>query len=82
MDNLIFTIASHYASAIVNGDYSGLEDHEEKELNGFLDHLMREFNSNDLQLTDYYLQNEPDFNRCEISNLYANCIQFNLIKGV
>jgi hypothetical protein len=82
MDNLIFTIASHYASAIVNGDYSGLEDHEEQELDGFLDYLMREFNSNDLQLTDYYLQNEPDFNRCEISNLHSDCIQFNLIKAI
>jgi hypothetical protein len=82
MDNLIFTISAHYASAIVNGDYSGLEDHEEKELNGFLDYLMREFNSNDLQLTDYYLESDGDFNRCEISNLQANCIQFNLIKAI
>lgn len=38
-DYYTFNIASHYASAIVNGDYSGLDDAEEKELNEFLDNL-------------------------------------------
>jgi len=48
MQTYIFNIASHYASAIVNGDYTGLEDNEEKELNNFLAHLKREYGNSNL----------------------------------
>jgi len=63
----------------VNGDYSGLEDNEEKELNHFLAHLKREYGTSNLVLTDYYAINEADFNRDDITNLWANCLQFNLV---
>jgi len=78
MQTYIFTIASHYASALVNGDYTGLEDNEEKELNDFLAYLKREYGTSNLVLTDYYAENEPDFNRDDVTNLWANCLQFNL----
>ena len=78
MDNLIFTISAHYASAIVNNDYTGLDDSEEKDLNDFLAHLEREYGTNNLVLTDYYAENEGDFNRDDVTNLWANCLQFNL----
>ena len=78
MQTYIFTIASHYASALINGDYSGLEDNEEKELNDFLAYLEREYGTNNLVLTDYYAINEADFNRDDVTNLWANCLQFNL----
>jgi len=78
MQTYIFTIASHYASALVNGDYSGLEDNEEKELNNFLAYLEREYGTSNLVLTDYYAENEADFNRDDVTNLWANCLQFNL----
>lgn len=77
-DYYIFTISDHYASALVNGDYTGLEDNEEKELNDFLAHLKREYGNSNLILTDYYAETEPDFNKCDVTNLWANCLQFNL----
>ena len=77
-DYYTFTIASHYASALINGDYTGLEDNEEKELNDFLAHLEREYGNSNLVLTDYYEHNEPDFNRDDVTNLWGDCIQFNL----
>lgn len=76
METYIFNIASHYACAIVNNDYTGLEDAEEKELNGFLDHLKREYGTSWLELRDY--ETEGDFNRCDVSNLMGTCLQFNL----
>ena len=78
MNTYTFNIASHYASAIVNGDYTGLEDNEEKELNNFLAYLEREYGTSNLVLTDYYAENEGDFNRDDVTNLWANCLQFNL----
>jgi hypothetical protein len=78
MNTYTFNIASTYASAIVNGDYSGLEDNEEKELSDFLAYLEREYGTSNLVLTDYYAENEGDFNRDDVTNLWANCLQFNL----
>jgi hypothetical protein len=78
MNTYIFNIASHYASALINGDYTGLEDNEEKELNHFLAHLKREYGNSNLELMDYPPHDEPDFNRDDITNLWANCLQFNL----
>jgi hypothetical protein len=74
METYIFNIASHYASAIVNNDYTGLDDNEEKELNGFLDHLQRQYGN------AYLIWNgaESDYNRCDVSNLMGDCLQFNL----
>jgi hypothetical protein len=79
MNTYTFNIASTYASAIVNGDYSGLEDNEEKELNNFLAYLEREYGNSNLELMDYPPHDEPDFNRDDITNLWANCLQFNLV---
>jgi hypothetical protein len=76
MKTYIFNIASHYACAIVNNDYTSLDDSEEREVNGFLDHLQREYGTSYLELRDY--ETEGDFNRCDISNLMGNCLQFNL----
>jgi len=74
METYIFNIASHYASAIVNNDYTGLDDNEEKELNGFLDYLQREYGNNYLIWNDA----EADYNRCDVSNLMGDCLQFTL----
>jgi hypothetical protein len=76
MDNYIFNIASHYACAIVNNDYTGLNDAEEKELNAFLDYLQQEYGTANLELSDY--DSEGNFCRDEVSNLMGNCLQFNL----
>jgi hypothetical protein len=78
-DYITFNICSHYASAIVNGDYSGLEDHEEIELNNFLDDLTRRYGSQDLNLIDHKC--EGNFALCEVSNLMGNCIEVRLIPA-
>jgi hypothetical protein len=79
-DYYTFNIASHYASAIVNGDYSGLDDAEEKELNKFLDNLNNymgvENTVMDLMLDDYAQDSYFDID--EVSGLYADCIEFKL----
>ena len=78
-DYITFNICSHYASAIVNGDYSGLENHEEIELNNFLDNLTREYGSQDLNLID--LEDQFNFKLCEVSNLMGDCLEFSLIPA-
>jgi hypothetical protein len=78
-DYKTFNICLHYASAIVNGDYSGLEDHEEIELNNFLNELTRRYGSHELNLLDYYC--ESNFALCEVSNLMGDCVKVDLIPA-
>jgi hypothetical protein len=63
-----YNIASHFASAIENGDYSGLEDSEEKELEEFLDSLPRGYHiwqwSDDIE----------EFTTDEVTGLKASCV--------
>jgi hypothetical protein len=73
---ITFHISDSFASAIVNDDYTGLEDHEEIELNDFLDNLTRQYGSQDLNLIDF--EDEGNFALCEVSNLMGNCLQFTL----
>jgi hypothetical protein len=80
-DVYTFNIASHYASAIVNGDYTGLNDAEEKQLNAFLDNLhsfVGEDNKPDFDfmLDDY--EQDSYFDIDEVSGLYSDCIEFKL----
>lgn len=39
IETLTYILPSCYASALINGDYSGLEDEDEKELNEWLDRV-------------------------------------------
>ena len=68
MDYYTYTIAEHWASAIENGDYSGLEDDEVEQLEGFLDSLP----SNALE---WDWSEEAGFARDEISGLMAQCVK-------
>ena len=64
-----FTIGAHYAPAIINGDYSGLDDVEAVTLDNFLDEYYR------LQNATFDIPNaDAEFTRCEISNLMSDCI--------
>ena len=64
-----FTIGAHYAPAIINEDYSGLDDIEAITLDNFMDEYYR------LQNATFDIPNaESEFSRCEISNLMADCI--------
>ena len=69
-----FTLADHWLSPLINGDYTGLEDAEVQTLDDFLADLPP------------YAQNgvwgvvseEGHFARDEISDLYANCFDCTL----
>jgi len=79
-DYYTFNIASTYASAIVNGDYSGLDDAEERQLNEFFENLNNylgvENTTMDFMLNDY--DQDTYFDIDEVSGLYADCIEFKL----
>jgi hypothetical protein len=67
-DHYEYTIAGHYLTAIVNGDYSGLSDEEENDLNRFLSE------ANNLDNATWDLpEDEPHFAICEICGLHADC---------
>jgi len=79
-DYYTFNIASHYASAIVNGDYSGLDDAEEKQLSEFFENLNNYLGAENTAL-DFMLDNygqDSYFDIDEVSGLYSDCIEFKL----
>ena len=65
-----YNICTHYASAIINGDESGLSDEELEGLNDFLDSL--EHGPGHWDVSD----EEPDFSRDEVSGLMGDCVTF------
>jgi hypothetical protein len=69
-----YEISGHFASAIINGDYSGLIDSDIKELDLFMDNLPVE--NGHFDIVDY--DGEGFFSRCEISGLYSECLNFRL----
>ena len=69
-----YEISTHFASAIINGDYSGLRDNEIKELDLFMENLP--VDNGHFDLVDY--DGEGFFSRCEISGLHDNCLNFRL----
>ena len=73
-DHYILTLATHYASALINGDYSGLDDDEAAELDAF----MREY----WKLPDATLDLPPNaehyFGTDEVSGWKADVIDFKL----
>lgn len=69
-----YEISAHFASAIINGDYSGLIDSDIKELDLFMDNLP--VDNGHFDLVDY--DGEGFFSRCEISGLYSECLNFRL----
>tara|TARA_R110000868_G_scaffold18467_9_gene81175 strand:+ start:141 stop:392 length:252 start_codon:yes stop_codon:yes gene_type:complete len=67
-----YEISAHFASAIINDDYSGLTDNEVKELDLFMGNLP--VKNGHFDLVDY----EGFFSRCEISGLHDDCFNFRL----
>ena len=75
-DYLTFNITCHFGSAIVNNDYSGLIDGEDEQLNRFLDKLKTDYKTTDLIMEAF--DDEPQFTRCDVTNLMSDCIKFTL----
>jgi hypothetical protein len=68
IDHCEYTIAEHFAAAIINDDYSGLDDSEESNLREWLNDNEKPYSHWDIQDDDRH------FARCEITGLMADCI--------
>lgn len=65
-----FSIGEHFVSAIINGDYTGLDDTEEKQLNDFLaDYTDGHWGYEDL------IGFSDDCRTCEVCNQYTKTMQ-------
>jgi len=67
-------LASHYASALINGDYSGLDDSEAADLDAF----MRDYWKLPDATLDLPADSEPYFYVDEVSGLLAEVLDFRL----
>lgn len=75
-DYYTFNMGGHFLSAIINGDYSGLSDQDETNLNRFMDNLPDQF-----QLKGGHfdlMEGEAHFSECEVSGLFDECIEVRL----
>jgi len=66
-----YTISGHFLSALINGDYSGLEDDEETALKIFTDNV---YSEHGLGFWDTNPSEPRDFMRCEVVDLLADCV--------
>jgi hypothetical protein len=69
-----YTIGSHFLSALINSDCSGLTDEDERLLDDFLANLPPAAvgGSWDVQ------EGETEFARCEVTDLYSDCMTVSL----
>jgi hypothetical protein len=67
-----YNISQHYASAIINGDESGLSPAEISDLNAFMAELPVSNGHFDV------IGDESNFALCEVSNLHDDCLTFRL----
>lgn len=78
-DFLEFTIAGHYLSALINGDTSGLEDQEIKDLETFEQNAYSVAKSCKAVAWHWSIDTEcANFARCEVSNLFASVFDVSL----
>ena len=63
-------ISAHYLPALINGDYSGLNDEDELLLEDYL----KQFEGFYITFNIDEDEEEPYFTRCAISNLRSDCI--------
>jgi hypothetical protein len=67
-DHYEYSICSHWVSAIVNDDYTGLDDQEEKTLRDWL--------ANNEQRASHwdFDESQPFYDIDEVSGFYADCV--------
>ena len=75
-----FSVGEHYSSAIVNADYSGLNETESVQLNDWLKGIVESVAWNHEMTVDaararVYLEcdYEPHFTRCVVGDHYSTC---------
>ena len=69
-----YTVATHFSSAIFNDDRSGLDDEEERLLDDFIANLPPAAVTGTWQVQE----NTDDFDRCEVTDLYSDCVTLSL----
>ena len=74
-DHYDFNIAEFYAPAIINGDYSGMDDEEEKRLDAF---IAKYSHLKDGTWTIDENDESDFFTRCDVSGLFSSCYKFKL----
>jgi len=67
------TIAEYFVCAIEYGDYSGLDDKEESQLNEWLENY---------RYCIFEYGNREEFERCEITGLMGSCVNVKIYKDV
>ena len=70
-----YQLSGHWASAIINGDYSGLEDTEEKQLNNWLESLPK-VNGH---IDGFDERDSLGFCRDDITGLFSDCFKVRLM---
>lgn len=75
-DYFDYNISEHFLPAIINGDYSGLSDDEENQLNRFLSTA----NTVDNPRWDIDQPENQDahFAACDVTGLFSNCYNVKL----
>lgn len=66
-----YEISEHFGTALINGDYSGLNNEDETALKIFTDNA---FSAHGLGFWVTNHDNQTDFMRCEVTDLHSNCI--------
>jgi hypothetical protein len=66
-DFFTYTVASHYASAIINDDWTGLDDEEAVDLQAWLEDVLQK--AEHLEMYD-----EAGFCQDEVTGLMADCV--------
>ena len=72
-DHYSFRVADTYASAIINGDYSGLSDEEEARLVAWLDSAVPAPHKGLGHWDSFGEKDSLGFCRDDVSGLYADC---------
>ena len=67
------TIAEYFVCAIEYGDYSGLDDKEESQLNEWLENY---------RYCIFEYGNRDEFTRCEITGLMTTCINVKIYEDL
>lgn len=75
-DTYEYNLGKCYATALLYGDTSGLEDDDIKLVYKFIDELVERHGQFHIEILD---ANETDFRRCELSGLYNDCWQYNIM---
>ena len=76
-DYFEYRISGHFLSAIINDDYSGLNDEEINLLNGFLSKAVG-LTASEHTFWDIDIGNALHFIDCDVTGLFSNCYDIKL----